>query len=131
MTENPVLTEAASLDPMVGQALSAGAYLEPPKFVHLVQCPAFPAFSGEVVLRYTNVSDALAIERVSAGGRFLAEVIATIQVVCEKAPASWYKMPSVGPVPQLDLGRIPDVESVIALYLAYTAWRDDFRTRGV
>jgi hypothetical protein len=127
--DNPILREAAGLDPNVGEALAAGDFLEAPRYSFDFRSPRWPVLEGAVVLRYATVGDTLQIERLAGSGRF-SEAIATLMVLVEKAPGAWYKMPESGGTPSLDLLRIPDAEGIVDLYRGYSIWREDFRTTG-
>ncbi len=132
--KDPVLRAAAGIDPALEPALSAQeeVVFSIPEFTTGFKSIGFPSLDGPVTIRYATVADTLAIERAMGPlAGFVAEAIASLQILITKAPASWWKAPEKGgKIPTLDLGRLPDVEAILDLYRAYSRWRADFRSGG-
>ena len=131
--EDPALRAAAGLDPSIVPLLAAqDAVLQAvPEFNTDFTSSPFPGLNGPVVIRYGTVADMLAVERmVGPGGGFMAEAVASLQVLTTKAPASWYRSPEKLGSPLLDLSRLPDIEGLLALYRQYSQWRSAFRSGG-
>jgi len=100
-----------------------------PEFSMDFHSESFPALDGQVVIRYATVGDSLTIERlIGPLGGYVAEAIASLQVLTTKAPAPWYRVPEKGGSPVLDLNRLPDVEAILDVYRAYSKWRAAFRS---
>lgn len=132
---DPILRAAAGIDPAVESALEAqeNAVFSVPEFTTEFKSAGFPALDGPVTIRFATVGDTLAIERqMGPMAGFVAEAIASLQVLVTKAPASWWHAPeNGGKFPYIDLGRLPDVESLLDLYRDYSKWRADFRGGGL
>lgn len=131
--EDSILRTAAGLDPTVERTLAAqdAALQAIPEFSTVFKSSSFPSLDGPVVIRYATVGDSLTIERlIGPMGGFVAEAIASLQVLTTKAPAEWYQMPEGADVPVLNLNRLPDVEGILDLYRNYSKWRAAFRSGG-
>ena len=131
--DDPIIRSAAGLDPSVIPVLAAqDAVLQTiPEFSTEFKSASFPSLDGQVVIRYATVGDSLTIERlIGPLGGYVAEAIASLQVLTTKAPASWYRVPEKGGTPVLDLNRLPDVEGILDVYRAYSKWRAAFRSGG-
>jgi hypothetical protein len=131
---DPVLRAAAGIDPSVEPTLGAQdeAVFSIPEFTTEFKSAGFPALDGPVTVRYATIGDTVAIERAMGPlAGFVAEAVASLQVLITKAPASWWRAPEKGgKLPVLDLSRLPDVEGILDLYRDYSKWRADFRIGG-
>lgn len=132
LTNDPILAAAAGFEPGIVSTLAAqdAALQGIPEFSVEFKSAPFPGFDGPVVVRYGDVSDSLTIERLMGpSGLFVAEAVASLQVLISKAPASWYQLPTGATNPILNLGRIPDIEGLLDIYRSYSKWRADFRSK--
>lgn len=130
--DDPILREAAGLDPGISAALTAGeALLSLPTFRYDFVSKNWPVLSGPIEVRYPTLADLVRIEAIAGSGGYTAELFATLAVLIQKAPGAWYRKDPERADPVLDAGRIPDSSALSQLYLAYNAWREDFRKDGV
>lgn len=123
---DPLIAAAAKLDPSVA-ALAQDPFVDDPSFRCLFASESHPALNGEVVMRYPTMGDMLEIEALSTRGKPFSEIVATLQVLVERAPLSWYQPAKAGAKPSLALGRVPYCPELFALYTDFIAWRDSFR----
>ena len=123
---DPLVEQATKLDPRA-RALASDPFASLPQFTHEFISKLFPDMSGTVVISYPSMGDMLEIERLAVRGRVYSEVMATLQVLTDKAPGSWYRIAPGDATPTLALGRLPHDPAIFDLYRAYSEWRDSFR----
>jgi hypothetical protein len=123
---DPLLQQASQMDPRVA-SLARNPFSDLPRFSYAFNSEANPSLNGAVELRYPTMGDMLAIESMAQRGRPYSEVLATLQVLVEKAPASWLHRAPGERTPAVSLSRMPYDAEFFSLYRGFTDWRDSFR----
>jgi hypothetical protein len=123
---DPLLEQSAKLDSRT-RSLAQDPFASLPGFSCDFVSELFPLMNGPVVLRYPSMGDMMDIERMVVRGKPYSEVMATLAVMIDKAPACWYQLVSGETTPSLALARMPYDPAIIDLYSTYIKWRDSFR----
>lgn len=130
MSSDPLIEQASHLDSRA-RTLAADPFADLPQFSHDFVSELFPEMNGPVVINYPTMGEMLEIERLVSRGRPYSEVMATLEVLVNKAPSSWYKVPKGEKLPVLAIGRMPYDPAFFKIYTAFTNWRDTFRPSPV
>ena len=124
---DPFLDHVAKLDPRVG-SLARNPFSDLPRFVYEFKSESNPVLNGSIEVRYPTMGDMLAIESLTQRSSPFSEVVATLQVLIEKAPACWYHLAAGERTPILALSRMPYDTEIFKIYGRFTNWRDSFRS---
>ena len=130
MPNDPLVEQASKLDPRV-KALNTDPFGALPQFTTEFVSVVFPELSGTVTLSYPSMGEMMEVERLVVRGRPYSEVMATLQVLTDKAPASWYRIATGDTTPSLSLARLPYDPEFFEIYARFAEWRDTFRSGAV